>query len=80
MGLPRVWGRVELPGPEEGIMGPDTGTRGKDDSNVPHVKPANRNLSGWWTALYYTILLWGAVGFYKYLWVLTESENALAKF
>lgn len=74
-----MWGRVELPGPEEGIMGPDTGARGKD-SKIPRVQPVNRSLRSWWTALYYTILLWGAVGFYKYLWVLTDSENACAKF
>ncbi|MCJ1356591.1 MAG: hypothetical protein MMC33_006586 [Icmadophila ericetorum] len=82
MGLPRVWGRVELPGPEEGIMGPDMGMRSKEDSANGRMgaTAVDRRLSGWWTALYYTVLLWGAVGFYKYLWVLTESENALAKF
>lgn len=33
-----------------------------------------------WTIAYYILLVIGAVGWYKQLWALTESSNALAEF
>ena len=36
------------------------------------------SLSIWWTVGYYVLLVLGAGAFWKYLWVLTESDNALA--
>ena len=33
-----------------------------------------------WTVLYYVLLVVGAVGFYWYLWPLTESKHALVSF
>lgn len=33
-----------------------------------------------WTVTYYILLVGGAWGFYKLLWVLTESESALTTF
>ncbi len=33
-----------------------------------------------WTLLYYLLLGTGAYGFYRMLWILTESENALVDF
>ncbi|KAK6541664.1 hypothetical protein TWF694_007456 [Orbilia ellipsospora] len=36
---------------------------------------------GWWkTAVYYVVLVAGAVGFYQGVWPLTESENSLIEF
>ena len=58
-------------------MGPDMGMRSKEDSANGRMgaTAVDRRLSGWWTALYYTVLLWGAVGFYKYLWVRESWEK-----
>jgi len=84
MGLPRVWGRVEGGGAES-VMGPDVG-QGKRDEDEPQIGPLlgplgeNRELGIAWTVAYYLLLVVGAVGFYKYFWVLTESGNALVEF
>ena len=41
---------------------------------------AGRRLGVAWTVAYYTLLVAGAVGFWKGLWVLTESDGALVEF
>lgn len=62
MGLPRLWGRVTRVVKVEGRDGEhEVEERG----------------SAVWTAVYYVLLLAGAWGFYRNLWVLTESGNAL---
>lgn len=33
-----------------------------------------------WTVMYYVLLVAGALGFWKGLWVLTESDKALVEF
>jgi len=69
MGFPRFWGRV---GPET-VLGPDTG--GKRDGE------GGRNGTGvGWTVAYYGLLVVGAVGWWRLLWRLTESESALTVF
>ncbi|KAK3114601.1 CAAX prenyl protease, partial [Teratosphaeriaceae sp. CCFEE 6253] len=42
------------------------------------VGPANVGVG--WTVIYYVLIFAGAFGFYKMLWPLTESRNALAVF
>lgn len=39
-----------------------------------------KNLGILWTIVYYSLLFAGSYGFYKLLWPLTESTNALVKF
>ena len=60
-------------------MGPDSGgDQGKrDESQGPE---SGAKLGASWTVAYYTLLIVGAVGFYKYFWVLTESSNGLLEF
>lgn len=79
MGLPRFWGRLEGGGAET-IIGPDVGADqdGRDEGQVLFRAPKELGVS--WTVAYYTLLVTGAVGFYKYFWILTESGNALAEF
>ncbi|KAF2016440.1 CaaX prenyl proteinase Rce1 [Aaosphaeria arxii CBS 175.79] len=76
MGLPRFWGRV---GVESGVpIGPpdadkrddDQGTYGRASSSIQSAGLA-------WTVAYYVILIAGAYGFYRGLFPLTESINAL---
>lgn len=83
MGLPRFWGRV---GAIEPLVGPDVGendpSRKRDEAvkgTAADLKVAD-SLGIWWTIAYYILLMGGAVGFYKYLWTLTESPSALVKF
>lgn len=67
MGLPRVWGKVRPASPPGSPVG------GRDDD-------AKRDGGkGWlkWTVAYYVLLVVGAVAFWRNLWVLTESGNAL---
>ncbi|KAI4127838.1 MAG: hypothetical protein LQ338_003019 [Usnochroma carphineum] len=71
-GLPRVWGRVE---PRVAIGGPVM--RGKEDSSSAQGKKWKGTLL--WSAAYYILLVSGAVGFERYLWILTGSPRALAK-
>lgn len=51
------------------VMGAVTG-RGREDGSVVAVGRA-------WSVAYYVLLVVGAVGWYRGLWVLTESGNAL---
>ena len=70
-GLPRVWGRVE---PRVAIGGPTV--REKEDGGNQRAK--ERKGSWTWSAVYYFLLVAGAVGFQQCLWTLTESPRALA--
>jgi prenyl protein peptidase len=79
MGLPRFWGRVEVPvvmGPEDMIKKEDTA---RSDSGAG-LEVADGRLGLQWTVAYYVILVLGAYGFYANLWRLTESKNALVDF
>jgi prenyl protein peptidase len=73
LGLPRFWGRV---GVEAGIpIGPpSTGKRSDEDESV-RVSYNGKSVA--WTVAYYVILVAGAYGFYRGLFTLTESSNAL---
>lgn len=82
MGLPRVWGR--LSGAPETLIGPDDIQdlpRKKDDHvGVKDQASEPKRLGVLWTFAYYILLVSGAVGWYKLLWVLTKSEVALTTF
>jgi prenyl protein peptidase len=71
IGLPRFWGKVEAGVP---IGPPSTGHH--HSRKVDHG--SNDELSIWWTVTYYVLLVTGAVCFWKYFWVLTESNARLA--
>lgn len=73
-GLPRLWGRVEAGEP----LGPPIPSRVKED--VDKFQVAQGRLSIGWTVAYYIILIAGAVAFYKQLWPLTASPQALVDF
>lgn len=76
MGLPRFWGRIEAPVP----IGPPQVGR-KDEAAGDRAPAAVRTKSGrlhiGWTVAYYLVLVTGAYGFYRNLWSLTKSPNAL---
>ena len=74
-GLPRFWGRVEageVIGPVQVGKGRGTGKRREG------LEVADGRLAVGWTVAYYVLLVTGAVGFWKTLWLLTESEGRLA--
>ena len=76
MGLPRFWGRLE--GGESTVIGPDVGeSKRSEDKKAP---ASSGKLGVLWTVAYYIFLVIGAVGWYKFLWRLTESKSALVKF
>jgi len=75
MGFPRFWGRVSG---GETVVGPDLGEEKRDKNNYPG-KFRDGQLGLGWTLSYYFLLIVGAVGWWKLLWPLTESESALAK-
>lgn len=55
----------------------------KDENEVKAasmLRGGSKNLGSSWSAIYYILLFVGAFGFYKFLWYLTESQNALATF
>lgn len=66
MGFPRFYGRLE--GVEEEIV--DGRKVGERYTEVGVV----------WSVVYYGLLVVGAVGWWKMLWPLTESELALSVF
>ncbi|KAG4437746.1 hypothetical protein IFR05_006780 [Cadophora sp. M221] len=76
MGLPRVWGRVTT---EELVMSERSLREGKQSKDRPS-REDNRKLSVVWTIAYYILLIVGAVSWWKYLWLLTESKLALTLF
>ena len=83
MGLPRLWGRVEST--QEVFIGPPGPSNlKKEDSNPQkdgaYPAPGTGGLSNpplgiTWTVAYYLLLVAGAYGFWKNLWVLTESKG-----
>ena len=76
-GLPRVWGRLEGP---ETLIGPDLGGDNKRREDETSIRVGKGRLNILWTVAYYVLLVVGAVSWWKCLWVLTESSNALSKF
>ena len=82
--------------PEPTAIGPDTGiqkddVRGKEDGDAAPIQSVQRRgtiskerrikqLNITWTVAYYTLLVIGAIGFYWYLWPLTDSKHALVSF
>ncbi len=84
-GLPRFWGRVEPgeplgpPATTSSTAGPDRGDESRDGTNGIQVGTHHHHTT-LWTVAYYIILVAGALGFWKLLWVLTESDNAQAQF
>jgi len=82
MGLPRFWGRLDGP---ETLMGPEevrSGEQGRkrDEDKEMKVQIGHGGLHIGWTVAYYVLLVTGAVGWYKGMWVLTESSSALTQF
>ncbi len=78
MGLPQLWGRVQ-PDPPVDLAPTGSAPRGKDDEQQP-PPPSQRkasSASSGWTIAYYSLLIIGAVAWYRGLWTLTESDNAL---
>ena len=61
-------------------------TRGKEDDQTSEEKSGREELGGdetlavGWTVAYYVLLVAGAVAFYQNLWLLTDSDKALALF
>ena len=75
MGLPRLWGRVGGVTIEGGVVGGLV--RGKEDED--RNGEGEKMLGIGWTVAYYAILVTGAVTWWKGLWILTESKEALMK-
>jgi prenyl protein peptidase len=65
MGLPQVWGRVE---PESSWPG---------GNGAPGDAKGRRRHTILWSVAYYVLLVAGAVMWWRNLWILSESENAL---
>jgi prenyl protein peptidase len=77
MGLPQVWGRVE---PVPVLVGGDVPDDDEREGRGGATKAGRRRRSGpsiLWTVGYYVLLVTGAVLWWRNLWVLSESENAL---
>jgi prenyl protein peptidase len=96
MGLPRLWGKVGqdqdfksmTPDVAQGkrddtLEAQSRSEAGIEMTNVRGGSTANkttRSLGVQWTIVYYALLVFGAYGFHRYLWILTESKNALATY
>ncbi|KAH7321538.1 CAAX protease self-immunity-domain-containing protein [Rhexocercosporidium sp. MPI-PUGE-AT-0058] len=76
MGLPRFWGRVTAGESAVVERGLGEGKRSEDAMG----RDNDGKLSVVWTIAYYILLVVGAVSWWKYLWLLTESELALTLF
>lgn len=62
-------------------IGPPVGVDGRRQERWGVRGSRQRGKSGvGWTVAYYFLLVAGAVGFWKALWVLTESEGRLVDF
>jgi len=68
MGLPKVWGRVRRDVPP---------LPSRSEAEASSSSSSSSDSSLLWTVAYYTLLVTGAVAWYKNLWTLTESGNAL---
>lgn len=83
MGLPQVWGRVELDDDDDdGDLDSDPGNgngNGGGNGNGSGIGAAGRRKrpSILWSVAYYVLLVSGAVLWWRNLWVLSESDNAL---
>ena len=74
LGLPRIWGRVGGLEVQGGVVGGPT--RGKEDADIRRdSEPQELGLV--WTVAYYTILVAGALAWWRVLLPLTESDGAL---
>lgn len=73
MGLPRVWGAVTVVRPSAAAGGNGNGNGEGERQGLPVGSAAGLA----WTVAYYLLLVAGAVAWYRELWALTESENAL---
>ena len=76
MGLPRVWGRVGGIEIQGGVVG---GLRGKEDSDSSGIN-SQPGLSLVWTLAYYLLLFGGAFAWWRCLWPLSASHQALLEF
>lgn len=76
LGLPRFWGRVGVVEEDEFIELSDVDRKYNDRAVADGGDPRHQ-ISIAWTMAYYLILVAGAVGFYKQLFPLTESNYAL---
>jgi prenyl protein peptidase len=74
MGFPRFWGKVSA---GEAVIGPDVGEGKREDGRR---SLGERELGIQWTIAYYVLLVVGAVGWWKLLWLLTETSSALSAF
>jgi prenyl protein peptidase len=70
MGLPRFWGRVEPPTDEDDMGGSQIRDGGK-------AALKKDKASVIWSIAYYVLLVGGAVGWWRNLGALTESDNSL---
>lgn len=80
-GLPRFWGPIRVEAGEP--MGPPVDAQNKrfEGRNSAGVgRMTARRTSKSFTAVYYMLLVAGAVSFYKLLWPLTQSDSSLAVF
>ena len=74
MGFPRFWGRVTA---DQTVIGPDLGeTKRSGDFK----RNGDIELGILWSFTYYILLVMGAIGWWHFLWPLTESDLALTKF
>lgn len=85
MGLPRLWGRVGPPPGRSAVSAEGVGIGPAGVRGEGRRAECGRGAFGGgghvvWTVAYYVLLVGGAVGFWRLLWPLTDSENALAKF
>ena len=88
MGLPRVWGRVrggeEEEDDSESESGDESGDESESESGDEKKKRrevARGRLGVGWTVAYYVILVAGALGWWRSMWVLTRCEGgALIQF
>ena len=91
LGLPRLWGRVDQAVAKESApsrsssedieMDDLAATPASTSAGLPIVSSTKTtwSLGIQWTVAYYTLLITGAVGFYKLLYPLTASNNALTR-
>ena len=78
MKLPRFWGRMEREVVREVFVREDE--EGDHEEGRMQWMVIDDELGVWWTIAYYVLLVLGAWGFWKGLWVLTESDNRLVDF
>jgi prenyl protein peptidase len=75
MGLPRFWGRLSG---TETVIGPDVGQTKKSEDGAKISTSTKLGIA--WTIAYYMLLVAGAFGWYKMLWLWTESQLHLSDF